>query len=166
MRTIEVLDKKDYNPDWDRFERAAVRGIILDGDGKIAMVRSEKFGDYKFLGGGVRDGECHVDTLVREVREESGLDVLADSVSPYGKIIELRKGYHEDVVFQQTSYYYTCRTEGNAAPTPEEGYEVEYGYQPVWVLPQDAIAVNEKLLGMPEIGWVERELIVLKELAK
>ena len=82
MRLLFDMDKKDYDPDGTKFFRPSVRGIIVRG-GKLALVHSLKYDYYKFPGGGIDDGETHTATLVREVREETGLNVLPESVREY-----------------------------------------------------------------------------------
>ncbi len=79
MRILFDMDKKDYNPDGKKFVRPSVRGIIIK-NGKIAMVHSIKYNYYKFPGGGIEDNESKIETLIREVREESGLIVKADTI--------------------------------------------------------------------------------------
>lgn len=49
------------------------------GDGKVLLVHSKKYGYLKFPGGGIESGEDHVQALCREVREETGLEVIPDS---------------------------------------------------------------------------------------
>ena len=71
MRLLFEIDKKDYNKNGTSFVRPSVRGIIIK-DGKIAMVHSLKCNYYKFPGGGIKAGEEHRETLLREVKEETG----------------------------------------------------------------------------------------------
>lgn len=56
----------------------AVRAIILDGDKLLAMHRN-KHGEQYFtlVGGRVNEGEALEQALVREVKEETGLDVTS-----------------------------------------------------------------------------------------
>ncbi|MCL2575472.1 MAG: NUDIX domain-containing protein [Defluviitaleaceae bacterium] len=164
MKLIKILDEKNYDKNWGKFERTAVRAIIFC-DGLLAMIKSEKYGEYKFLGGGIKNGEMHTDTLVREVMEEAGLVVKPETITPYGKILEMRKGYEEDVIFIQQSYYYNCKvTKERFIPTFDDDYEIEYGYKPVFVTVDEAIKANEKLLNQLEVGWAQRDLIVLYKL--
>ena len=71
MRELFILDKKNYNPNGSVGKRPSVRGIILR-NGKIAMMHSQKYNYYKLPGGGIEPGESLEETLIREVREESG----------------------------------------------------------------------------------------------
>ncbi len=72
------------------------------------MIHSANVGDYKFPGGGVKEGETHIDALTREIREESGMSV-AHIGREMGTVIEydLPKENEYDV-FKMTSHYYQC----------------------------------------------------------
>lgn len=64
---------------WWRLSRpctVGVRGIVLNEAGKILLVQHNYGGRKWFLpGGGHRGGESPAETLVREMREETGLEV-------------------------------------------------------------------------------------------
>lgn len=91
MRLLFEMDRKDYDPNGSRFERPSVRGIIRK-DGKVAMVHSKKYDYYKFPGGGIEPGEEQCATLAREVREESGLVVLPETIQEFGWVHRIQKG--------------------------------------------------------------------------
>lgn len=164
MRTIEIFDDTNYESYWTKFKRDSARGIIFICD-KLLMVQSKKYGEYKFPGGGIKSGETNTDALIREVKEETGYTIITESITEYGKTLMLRKGNKKNEIFEQESFYYTCNVDerGVSAPTPDNGYETEYGYYPILVSPSDAIAANERLLNIPEIPWTARELVVLHE---
>ena len=69
MREIKI-DLQDYKEGGSVFRRVAVRGII-ERDGKYLIIHS-KYGDYKFPGGGMEQGEPLEQTLEREIKEETG----------------------------------------------------------------------------------------------
>ena len=168
MRVIKIFDAEDYNPGWSRLKRTAVRAIVFVDD-LLAMVKSEKYGEYKILGGGIKEGETHKGTLAREVLEEAGLHVLPDTITPYGKTLELRRSnWADNEIFEQESFYYICEVDANlrSPPALDDDYEVEYGYKPVFVTLVEAIATNEQLLGMPEVPWVRRDLAILHEIRR
>ena len=79
MRMLFEMDKKDYGGCDHCFVRDSARSIIIR-DGKIAMVHSLKYDYYKFPGGGIENGENPVEAMIRETREEAGLEVIPDTV--------------------------------------------------------------------------------------
>ena len=83
MRLIEDFNLNNDADCTSTFSRTAVRAIIYK-DGKLVMVKSEKFGEYKFPGGGKDDGESDLETLVRETKEETGMTAIPASVQAYG----------------------------------------------------------------------------------
>ena len=74
MERILIMDEKNYTLDLDEIYRVAVRGIIFI-DGKLLMIE-DVFGEVKLPGGGIDYGENDYEALVREVKEETALDVI------------------------------------------------------------------------------------------
>ena len=105
MRTIATFDEKNYKENANRFIREAVRAVIIK-DGKVALVKSLKENHYKFPGGGIEKNESHIDTLIRETKEETGLVIKSSTIKECGLIHEIRKSIYNDEVFEQKSYYY------------------------------------------------------------
>lgn len=165
MRVIKIFDNKNYLPDWKKFKRDSVRAIIFVNN-KLLMIRSEKYGEYKFPGGGIEKGESHLDTLIREVKEETGYNVIPGTVGKYGKTLIIRKSFNKSEIFEQESFYYTCgvETDIQSPQSLDKGYETDYGYKPLFISLEEAVKTNEQLLDIPEIPWVERDLFVLSEL--
>jgi 8-oxo-dGTP pyrophosphatase MutT (NUDIX family) len=101
--------------------RQAVRAIILNGE-QILMVYSPVNHDYKFPGGGVKDGESHADTLSREIREECGL-ILSEIQGEYGLVVEYAEAREADYdIFKQLSYYYLCSVSPGFLRQELDGY--------------------------------------------
>jgi 8-oxo-dGTP diphosphatase len=78
-------------------QRIAAYGVICDEAGRLLLVRASKVSDYPgrwFLpGGGVRHGEHPETTVVREVREETGLQVAVGRLLRVGSDVDqLRAG--------------------------------------------------------------------------
>ena len=73
--------------------RVRVAAAILDERGRVVLVR-HRFGSVRYHllpGGGVEKGEALAEALIREVREETGLDVevgeplfVSDTIDPAG----------------------------------------------------------------------------------
>ena len=120
------------------------RGIIFDGD-NLAMVFSSRFGAYKFPGGRRESKESRVDTLVREVREETGLEVDRDSIIEYGMARRIHKG-NEGMKYVQKNYYYLCQVCGSVSEPVLEPHERYAGYTLDFVEPADALEMNRRYL--------------------
>ena len=161
MRLLFELDMKNYDVNAPVYKRPSVRGIILRG-GRIAMVHSLKYDYYKFPGGGMEDGESLTDTLLREVREESGLIVVPESVKEFGLVRRIEAG-DEGTVFEQDNYYYVCEADDASVGQELDDYEADERFTLEYVTAEQAIASNRK----PDHGpkspiMIEREARVLE----
>jgi 8-oxo-dGTP pyrophosphatase MutT (NUDIX family) len=79
MKLIKEIKDIDFGFETKKVElslREAARAVLINEDGKIALlyVNSHKF--YKLPGGGVEAGEYVEDALEREVLEEAGCIIL------------------------------------------------------------------------------------------
>lgn len=168
MRLLFEIDKNDYDKNGSVCIRPSVRGVIIR-NGRLAMVHSRKYDYYKFPGGGAEAGEDHIATLIREVREESGLRVLPGSVREYGCVHRVQKGWREDI-FVQDNYYYFCDTEEEIAAQDLDDYEDEEQFTLAFVTAQEAIVVNRTHSHGEKEGnarfqvMLEREIRVLEML--
>lgn len=140
MRLLFEIDTKDYKENGTCFIRPSVRGIVIR-DGKIAMVHSLKYDYYKFPGGGAEQGENHYATLIREMKEETGLTIIPESIKEYGLVHRQQKGQKEDI-FIQDNYYYFCETEEWTDAQTLDDYEADERFTLEFVTPQHAIIVN------------------------
>lgn len=161
-RLLLYLDRKDYNPNGNRFARTAVRGLIKKGD-QFAMIHSAKYGEYKFPGGGMEQGEQLEETLIREVAEETGLVVIPETIAYCGRAHEIRKGKYDDI-FEMISHYYYCEVEETLIKRNLDDYEEEYGYELVYMTLQEAIENNEKLTETANVPWIDRDTGVMRKL--
>lgn len=141
MRELFTIDKKNYDVNGTVGKRPSVRGIIVK-DGRIAMMHSLKYDYYKLPGGGIEEGESFEDTLVREVREESGLIVKKDTIKEFGYVRRIEKGRIEDI-FVQENYYYLCDVEEIGQAQELDDYEEEERFTLEYVTPEHARYVNE-----------------------
>ena len=157
MRMLFEMDKKDYSGCTHTFTRNSARSIIIR-DGRVAMVHSLKYDYYKFPGGGKHPDEDNTATLIREVREETGLSVIADSISEYGHVLRMEKGDPEDI-FVQDNYYYFCETMGTEGVQELDDYEADESFTLEWTTPEDMIVVNDRFAERCK-GKTERPFIV------
>jgi len=161
-KILFCLDEKDYKENGTKFERIAVRAVLKKGN-QYALIRSSKYGEYKFPGGGMKKGEELKDTVIREVKEETGLNVIPASLKLIGKVLERRKGEVEDL-FEMISYYYEAEIEIEIGECNLDDYEKEYGYELTYASLEAAIQNNEQLKDISEIPWVKRDTKVMQYL--
>lgn len=165
MKRLFTINLKDYDPNGKKFYRPSVRGIIFDKDGNLAMAYSEKYHYYKFPGGGIEDGETHIEALTREIKEETGLTLMPESVKEFGEVLRMQNKNEagEDIIFVQYNYYYTCEVEREVGEQDLDDSEKEAGFALKFVPIDEAIAANGAFRGSPmKQQMVEREKRVLE----
>lgn len=143
MRLLFELDTKDYDPNSRAYVRPSVRGIIIR-DGKIAMVHSPKYNYYKFPGGGIEAGETMEEALIREVAEESGLQVLPHTIREYGLVHRVQKNSPTEI-FVQDNYYFLCDVADEVQAQMLSDYEADAGFTLAFVDPIHGIRTNRKV---------------------
>jgi 8-oxo-dGTP pyrophosphatase MutT (NUDIX family) len=164
----EIFHQEGLNLFGKTVTREAVRAIIFD-QGKLFMVFSRKNGDYKFPGGGVKKGEDVQEALLREIKEESGVEHV--SIGPaFGVVIEYDLPLEEEYdLFKMTSRYFLCSIGTMIGQQRLDHYEQDLGFTPCWVPIEVALRTNRKLLydkssEMPR--WVRRETFILELLLR
>ena len=132
-----VLDQRETDSsvdihDRDAYQvRTAVRAVLRDGNGRIALMHAGQRDYYKLPGGGVDDGEDLQDALHREFMEEVGATVIIDG--ELGQVVEWRDYKN----FKQISYAYTATVKGDlVAPSLTES-EIAEGFEVRWVASLD-----------------------------
>ena len=161
MRELFCIDKKDYDPNGKAFERPSARGIIMQGD-KLVMIYSRAYGFYKLPGGGIEVGEDKQQALVREVKEETGLTVIPESIKEFGYVRRIQKGKYEPV-FIQDNFYYLCQTTDEMGTQELTDVEKEADFVLQYVTPQQALDKNREYLEQHESDlMIQREARVLE----
>jgi 8-oxo-dGTP pyrophosphatase MutT (NUDIX family) len=164
----KIFHKKDLNLSGRAVIREAVRGIIFDQE-KLFMVFSKKNGDYKFPGGGLKKGENYRKALVREIREETGVENISIGQA-FGMVVEydlpLEKEYD---LFKMTSRYFHCSAGNMIGRQQLDLYEQDLGFTACWISVEEALKTNRKLLyeKSSEIPrWIRRETFILEQLLR
>ena len=164
MENLFTIDLKNYDKNWEHSYRLAVRAIIECGD-ELAMVYNSKYDWYAFPGGGPEEGENLVDALIREVKEEVGLTVIPESIKEFGGAMLHRKSYiHDNTIFDQENYYYTCKVLPEVGEQQLEDYEAKEGLTLEFVNPEHALNVNlhNDHFEHNDTAWIDRETRILK----
>lgn len=126
---------KEYNvPVAELTWRPAVYAIIVRGN-KILLVSERN--SYHLPGGGVNLGETPEDAVVREAKEETGLDIsnprLVGSLSTFFTLSH-KKSLEKPVHVQSLLLYYLCDVaDGEVSLGGLEDDEREYGLTPEWI---------------------------------
>lgn len=110
--------------------RPSAYGLVADDAGRLAVVRTPQ---GLFLpGGGIEPGETPQDTVVREVREECGLDVRLGSWSL--RAVDFVYSTTEQTHFEKHSTFVDISAHTSSAAAGEADHEL------VWFAPPQAIA--------------------------
>lgn len=156
MEKILIMDEKNYSPDLEEIYRVAVRGIIFI-DGKLLMIEDE-FGEVKLPGGGVDNTEDDYQALVREVKEETGYDVILETMIPFGEIEERRLSIYEPMIWHQISRLYFCHVYPKKGICNYTEDEKKYGFKQVLYTLNEALEKNRIMLEKEgKQTWNQRE---------
>ena len=156
MKKILIMDEMNYPADSDEIFRVAVRGIIFV-EGKLLMIESDS-GELKLPGGGINDGEDDRRALVREVKEETGYDVILDTIEPFGEIEEKRLSVHEPKIWHQISRLYFCRVDPAKGQCNYTENEIKSGFRQVLYSIEDALEKSKGVLEKDGVqAWNQRE---------
>ena len=114
MKRILINDDNLKIDDLD-FEVIRVKGLIINSDGDILIAHNN--GTYQFPGGHKEDDETLDDSLEREIKEETGIDV--ESQGPFMLITTYDSNYfNQNKKVCNKIYYYVINT--NETPNFEE----------------------------------------------
>ncbi len=162
MKILRVFDNNNYKASWNCFKREAVRAIIIK-DNKLALVKCEKEGYYKFPGGGIEAGESHMEALIRETLEETGLHIVPESIHGFGTLLEKRRSiYGNKEIFEQYSHYYFADVSEEMEQLSLDEYEMELGYYLEFTDIETARQTNILLDNNYESDFLLREAYIME----
>ncbi len=130
--TILILDEHTIDSSTDISQRdnyqtrTAVRAVLKDMRGRVALMHSLKHDYYKLPGGGVDDEEQLLAALERELKEETGC--LAKVTEELGKVIEWRDFSR----MMQVSYAYGATLLGTPGEPSLTENEIDEGFVLEW----------------------------------
>lgn len=105
--------------------------------------------------------------LIREVKEETGYNVVKESVVPFGEIEEKRLSVHEPMIWHQISRLYFCNVYSEQGECEYTENEKKYGFKQVWYTLDEAIEKNKSMLEKEgRRAWNQREyktLLLIKD---
>lgn len=168
MKKILTITEQDINPQAPDLEtsafyhRRASRAIVLNDQGKVALLKVNNRNYHKLPGGGIEDGEDEITALHRELLEEIGCNAVV--VSEVGEIVEYRNKWQ----LKQTSYGYLAKQDGAQQEVAFTEHEQEEGFEVVWASSIDrAIALLEQDVPSNYDGhFIQRRDLALLRAAK
>ncbi|NYI99585.1 ADP-ribose pyrophosphatase YjhB (NUDIX family) [Nocardioides thalensis] len=109
----------------------SVVAIVQDQQGRVLMIHKTDNNKWALPGGGHEIGESIADTVVREVKEETGYDVAVETITGTYTNPGHVMAYDDGEVRQQFSIAFRARLLGGEARTSSESDQV------VWVTPAE-----------------------------
>ena len=85
------------------------KALLINDDNEITLGYSHK--SYQFPGGHLEEGETLKDCLIREIKEELGIELIALKEEPFVKIVYYTKNYRDSGKNRKNEiYYYIIKT--------------------------------------------------------
>ncbi|MFC5175601.1 NUDIX hydrolase [Nocardioides taihuensis] len=129
-RRIDYIDDPDAPP--ANSVVPSVVAIVQDDDDRVLLIHKTDNDLWALPGGGHEIGESIADTVIREVKEETGYDVEVLGISGTYTNPSHVMAYEDGEVRQQFSLAFRAKLLGGSARTSSESKEV------AWLSPDEA----------------------------
>ena len=104
-----------------------VAAVIIDPTGRVLLQRRSDDGRWRLPGGAMEPGEEPAETLVREIREETALEVVPERVVGVYSGPEFRVRYDNGDEVMIVSITFACRpVSGEPRVNDDESLEIRY----------------------------------------
>ncbi len=131
MNIIKIITDEDFQKENIKMTnpriRIGARGIVINEEGKIAIFNKSNKNEYKLPGGGVDDNEKPEDAFIREVLEETGMDI--EIIEELGTIEE-HKSYDN---FKQISHVFVGKVVEDTKKLNLTQKEIDEGGKLEWL---------------------------------
>jgi 8-oxo-dGTP pyrophosphatase MutT (NUDIX family) len=152
-RRLEVLIRGLLHIYW-RFSRPltiGVRGVVLDGEGRVFLVKHSYVAGWYLPGGGVEKGETLLAALARELREEGNIELTASPVL-HAIYFNRRTSSRDHIAL------YVVRSFQQPSP-PRPNHEiVAHGFFAVQNLPEDTSSATRERIAEVITGRIPAEI--------
>ena len=136
--------------------REAVRAVVLDQDGNVALLHARKTNYYKLPGGGIDDDVDKISALKRECLEEIGCEI--EILNEIGLVNEWRKFCE----LRQISCCYIAQVSDTKGTPSFTESELAEGFEIIWVSYDEALL---KLKGSTATQIVSKDYMVPRDTA-
>jgi 8-oxo-dGTP pyrophosphatase MutT (NUDIX family) len=103
----------------------SVSGIVINDKGEVLLHRERETGLWHTIGGAMDPGEEPAEAVVREVREETGLDVVPERIACVTTTPRVRYPNGDEVIYVVITF--VCRpVSGEARVNDDESLEVRF----------------------------------------
>lgn len=145
----------------DTVSRYGARGILVDEQGRTAMLYMTKDQRYKLPGGGLESGEDPGQAFLREIREETGWEAVIVHELGY---CEEHKNKNQ---FMHLSFCYIAKALHNHKDISLTENEIKLGMMVEWMSLASALQVMERALAdcddYSARFMLTRDLTILKQ---
>ena len=152
--SVNIDDRDSY------YTRKAVRAVLSDRSGRIALMHAKQRDYYKLPGGGVDEGEDLEAALQRELLEETGSKAIV--TKELGQVLEWR----DFKKMKQVSYAYKALIGGEPGEPDFTQSEIDEGFEVRWANDLDeAIKLIEATTTHADLEVVfmsKREVAILR----
>jgi ADP-ribose pyrophosphatase YjhB (NUDIX family) len=107
-----------------------VRGVVIDGQDRVFLVKHTYVSGWHLPGGGVEPGETVFDALARELKEEGNIEVV-------GTPIQFAVYFHPTVSKRDHVVLFVVRDFGQPASPVPDNEIMAHGFFPRDALPPD-----------------------------
>jgi ADP-ribose pyrophosphatase YjhB (NUDIX family) len=123
-------------PDPANTRRTATDAVVFDEHGRILLQHRADFDKWGLPGGAIEAGETLIESIVREVKEECGLDVeVVRLIGAYSAPNETTTRYPDGNVVHYVSLTFECRVVGGTL-RPQRGESTAVAFFDPRELPQ------------------------------
>jgi 8-oxo-dGTP pyrophosphatase MutT (NUDIX family) len=150
---FEGLLRRLFHSYW-RFSRGltvGVRGLVLDGEGRVFLVKHSYIAGWHLPGGGVEQGETLVAALARELREEGNIE-LSEPPVLHAIYFNRRMSPRDHVAL------YLVRSFRQTAPPRPNTEIVAHGFFAIGDLPADTSRATRERIAEVLTGKAHSEI--------
>lgn len=137
-----------------------VKMILVNSKNQVLLGFSHK--TYQFPGGHLEEGETLVDCVIREVKEETGIELTLNEAEPFFVLRHYSKNYCDSGENRNSEiYYYAIKTDAkyDLSKMNYTDYEKEGNFELRYI---DLENVEEVLT--ESISWNEKNTVIVKEM--